>query len=172
MAAIPPHGLYQAHVDAGRARRTATELAVMQQQANLQLQKMAMEQALRGQTIQNSLAQYQAMQNALGGFQQAITTNAMTAQAAHTTASYFYEPNTFVAGNHTCHTACGCREEARQAEVTHKTWADTKPGKVNPPLSLKTTPLFGFLRWRYDSPFAPLHRWFIRRVFGLRRTLA
>lgn len=41
-----------------------------------------------------------------------------------------------------------------------------------PKLSLKTTPLFGHLRYRFDSPFAPLHRWFIRWAWQFQRNQA
>jgi hypothetical protein len=38
--------------------------------------------------------------------------------------------------------------------------------------TLKDSPLFGYLSWRYDSPLAPLHRWFIRLMFRMQRKLA
>lgn len=39
-------------------------------------------------------------------------------------------------------------------------------------LSLKTTPLFGHLRWRFDSPFNPLRRQLFRWAYRTHRSMA
>lgn len=44
--------------------------------------------------------------------------------------------------------------------------------KPAPMLSLKTTPLFPHLRWRFDSPFNPLRRRFIRWAWEFQRRQA
>lgn len=54
-----------------------------------------------------------------------------------------------------------------RANVT-KASAPAKPFK----LSLKTSPLFGYQRWRFDSPLKPLHDCLIRWVWNLQRQRA
>jgi hypothetical protein len=38
-------------------------------------------------------------------------------------------------------------------------------------LNLKTSPLFGFLRYRFDSPLAPVGKWFIKFIWSMRKAL-
>ncbi len=41
--------------------------------------------------------------------------------------------------------------------------------KARPPLSLKTSPLFGYMRWDFESPFKKLELWFLRWTWRVRR---
>jgi hypothetical protein len=134
----------------------------------------------------------QAMNAACAGTAMSMYTTGAMIHAA-TTASYYRA--------HACHTACGCSGKGSAPEITHKEWLPTEAAKeavaeakrqaanrrgkervwyVNappptlnhPPLSLKTSPLFGFMRWRFDSPFAPLVKMFERWAIRTHRRIA
>jgi hypothetical protein len=121
----------------------------------------------------------QAMNAACAGTAMSMYTTGAMIHAA-TTASYYRA--------HACHTACGCSGESAAPQVVYKTWNNPKPKQVeaerdreanrpivtSPPikLSLKTSPLFGYMRWRFDSPFAPLWKWFVRWALSTRRRMA
>lgn len=41
-----------------------------------------------------------------------------------------------------------------------------------PALSLRTSPIFGFLRYRFDSPLKPIADWIVRWAWRTRRSMA
>jgi hypothetical protein len=134
----------------------------------------------------SDLARLQQMQNVYNGMQSGLG----TAMSISALGAMNYVATTTQSFNraHACHTACGCSGESAAPQVVYKTWNNPKPKQVeaerdreanrpivtSPPikLSLKTSPLFGYMRWRFDSPFAPLWKWFVRWALSTRRRMA
>lgn len=107
-----------------------------------------------------SQSQVDATQNAYGGvFGQGIFRNELQ------TRYYTDWSNAMVA-------KLNAQDAAAKARALQNTWAPTsliqKPASMAPKLSLKTSPLFGHLRYRFDSPFALVARRFDKWVLSWR----
>lgn len=88
-----------------------------------------------------------------------------------------YATQTASTVDHSCATTCGVSGKAPEAQaqvINKKFLTEERPSQKpsSPRLSLKTTPLFGHLRWRFDSPFKPLSMWFVRLVLSHRRLVS
>jgi hypothetical protein len=156
--------------------KTATQMdmeaALQAQQAMRDAQVAAYQNAFNQQqaSAAQQMARYQQLQNQIGastGGGALLGLGAIYGLSI-TTPSY---------RSHACHTACGCNSEPKEVQVIQKTWAETKPAEIQPPLSLKTSPLmaahrWGGMVWRFDSPFKPLHDWLIRWAWETSRRLA
>lgn len=159
-------------------------LAAHQQQTFMQMQ-MAMDwEAKRAQELQKAqhqqqydLARLQAMQNAYTGMS-ATTTGVSRYDYSTTTPFASLDFGVGASGNSAQSVPLKTYTLQKQFLTEDKARPSSKPSSSSTPLSLKTSPLFGkpafgrFYNWSFDSPFARIHRWFIRWAWNTRRSIA